>query len=269
MHQLVIYTCSSITFCKRTCIKRLHFCRRLFPESVIRVILRDSLEALGCIHDHGIVHRDIKPSNILLFANGMIKVCDFGIAQPSLSSLSTKCTGTLQYMAPEVVNRANYNPAADIWSLGCVMYELMWRTPLFNEGSYSELVARIVEFKSTFRLEFPAVYSKELCDLVKSMLSIEPQERPSVKDLLGREYFRRVDSGDRSLLRYYAERETFRKEVKRAIECQQTQARHIQFSKLRHQLLFDAHYIQTAIKAIHSCNVDIENMEYNVSEYTE
>ena len=265
----MIYTCSSIASYKRACIQFSLFCRRLFPESVIRVILHDSLDALRCIHDHGVVHRDIKPSNILLFANGVTKVCDFGIAQPSLSSLSTKCTGTLQYMAPEVVNRASYTPAADVWSLGCVIYELMWRTPLFNEGSYSELVARIVEFKSTFHLEFPVIYSEELCDFVKCMLSIEPQERPSVKDLLEREYLRRVDSGGRSLLRYYAERETFRKEVKDAIESQQPQVQHIRLSELRHQLLFDAHYIQTAIKAIHSCNVDIENMGYNVSEYTE
>ena len=265
----MIYTCSSIASYKRACIQFSLFCRRLFPESVIRVILHDSLDALRCIHDHGVVHRDIKPSNILLFANGVTKVCDFGIAQPSLSSLSTKCTGTLQYMAPEVVNRASYTAAADVWSLGCVIYELMWRRPLFNEGSYSELVARIVEFKSTFHLEFPVIYSEELCDFVKCMLSIEPQERPSVKDLLEREYLRRVDSGGRSLLRYYAERETFRKEVKDAIESQQPQVQPIRLAELRHQLLFDAHSIQTAIKAIHSCNVDIENMGYNVSEYTE
>ena len=189
-----------------------------FAEFAIRSILLDCLNALGCIHDHGVVHRDIKPSNILLFCDGAAKICDFGIAQPDLESLPSQCKGTLQYMAPEVINKGNYEKSADIWSLGCVMYELMWREPLFSEGSYSEVIARIVDFKSKNYLEFPSIYSPELQEIVRSMLSIDPQARPSVQKLIESEYLQKEDGAGRSIVQYYAEQQLFVSEVKAAVQ---------------------------------------------------
>ena len=121
-------------------------------------------------------------------------------------------------MAPEVINKGNYEKSADIWSLGCVMYELMWREPLFSEGSYSEVIARIVDFKSKNYLEFPSIYSPELQEIVRSMLSIDPQARPSVQKLIESEYLQKEDGAGRSIVQYYAEQQLFVSEVKAAVQ---------------------------------------------------
>ena len=186
-----------------------------FAEYAIRSILFDCLNALGCVHGHGVVHRDIKPSNILLFCDGTAKLCDFGIAQPDLETSPTQWT--LQYMAPEIINKGNYEKSADIWSLGCVLYEIMWREPLFSEGSYSEVIAKIVDFKSKSWIEFPSIYSAELQGIVRSMLSIDPQARPSVQELMESDYLKQRDERGRSIVQYYAEQQVFVNEVKAAV----------------------------------------------------
>ena len=251
----------------------------LFAESAIRSILFDCLNALECIHNHGVVHRDIKPSNILLFCNGIVKICDFGIAQPDLQTSPTQCKGTLQYMAPEVINKGNYDKSADIWSLGCVMYELMWRKPLFREGSYSEVIAKIVDFKSKSALEFPSVYSTELQDIVRSMLSIDPQTRPNVQKLKENEYLKKDNEIGRSLMKYYAEQQLFVSEMKLITHHLRSETMNNEsktelvdeeepnYSRLYNRLLFDPVYIQNAMNAFESCNVLIENSELNVSGY--
>ena len=221
-----------------------------------------------------------------------MKICDFGIAQPDLETSPTQCKGTLQYMAPEIINKGNYEKSADIWSLGCVLYEIMWREPLFSEGSYSEVIAKIVDFKSKNWIEFPSIYSTELQEIVRSMLSIDPQARPSVHELMESEYLKKgVDMG-RSIVQYYAEQQVFISEVKASIhhlrseasneaaeaeaeaetETQaqafvQALAQEPDYSKLYNRLLLDSTYIQSAMDAFESCNVLIENNASNVSGY--
>lgn len=265
-----------------------------FAEYAIRSILLDCLNALGCVHGHGVVHRDIKPSNILLFCDGTAKLCDFGIAQPDLETSPTQCKGTLQYMAPEIINKGNYEKSADIWSLGCVLYEIMWREPLFSEGSYSEVIAKIVDFKSKNWIEFPSIYSAELQEIVRSMLSIDPQARPSVQELMESDYLKKQDERGRSIVQYYAEQQVFVHEVKaavhhlrseasnEAVEAQaetgaeaqaetgaesEAQTQEPDYSKLYNRLLFDSAYIQSTMDAFESSNVLTENNASNVSGY--
>lgn len=253
-----------------------------FSEYAIRSILFDCLSALGCVHGHGVVHRDIKPSNILLFCDGTVKLCDFGIAQPDFETSPTQCKGTLQYMAPEIINKGNYEKSADIWSLGCVLYEIMWREPLFSEGSYSEVIAKIVDFKSKNWIEFPSIYSTELQEIVRSMLSIDPQARPSVQELMESDYLKQRDGKGRSIVQYYAEQQVFVNEVKAAVhhlrseasrEAAETgaeaeaqaesetpaQIQEPDYSKLYNRLLFDSAYIQSTMDAFESSNVLTEN----------
>ena len=109
-------------------------------------IFRECVNGLEYIHSHSIVHRDIKPQNLYLTENGGVKIGDLGISIDfSSPTVPTDCVGTVQYMAPEVVRGENADFSADIWSLGCVLYELMWRRPLFAEGSYSRLIVQIAE----------------------------------------------------------------------------------------------------------------------------
>ena len=195
-------------------------------------------------------------------------------------------------MAPEIINKGNYEKSADIWSLGCVLYEIMWREPLFSEGSYSEVIAKIVDFKSKNWIEFPSIYSAELQEIVRSMLSIDPQARPSVQELMESDYLKKQDERGRSIVQYYAEQQVFVHEVKaavhhlrseasnEAVESQaetgaeaeteseaQAQTQEPDYSKLYNRLLFDSAYIQSTMDAFESSNVLTENNASNVSGY--
>lgn len=91
-------------------------------------------EALGAAHDHGVVHRDIKPANIMVTPEGWVKICDFGVAKlvkDLQGSRPTAALGTVQYMAPEQFD-GNVDQRSDLYSLGCVLYELLTGAPPFH-----------------------------------------------------------------------------------------------------------------------------------------
>jgi NIMA (never in mitosis gene a)-related kinase len=95
-------------------------------ESRIRKFIIEILLALDCIHDLKIVHRDLKPSNIFIKGKNLeIKIGDFGISKMMSGKSISNCNmGTLCYSSPEVVQRREYDQRTDIWSLGCVIFEL-------------------------------------------------------------------------------------------------------------------------------------------------
>jgi cyclin-dependent kinase-like len=97
------------------------------------------LLATNYLHNHNIIHRDVKPENLLLSANGVLKVCDFGFArslQQEQNMLYTDYVSTRWYRAPELlVGDANYNKEVDIWAIGCIFAELFNGMPLFPGDS--------------------------------------------------------------------------------------------------------------------------------------
>ena len=112
---------------------------RILPERALEVIA-GVLAALDYAHRHGIVHRDIKPANIMINANGDAKVMDFGIAR-AMSDAATSVTatsavmGTAQYLSPEQARGELVDARSDIYSTGCVLYELLVGKPPFNGES--------------------------------------------------------------------------------------------------------------------------------------
>lgn len=86
--------------------------------------LRDTIEALTYMHDKSIAHRDIKPENIVLTAEKVAKLCDFGWSALVESSRTTYC-GTFDYAPPEILERKNYDTAVDIWCIGVLTYEIL------------------------------------------------------------------------------------------------------------------------------------------------
>ena len=109
------------------------------------------VSALEAVHDSHLIHRDIKPANIFLTADARVKLGDFGLsrtmvtpAELAATELATTACGTPYYMSPERFrNGVGYSKPADIWSLGCVLYEMLTLRKCFAASSFGELGARI------------------------------------------------------------------------------------------------------------------------------
>lgn len=107
----------------------------LFSEQIVRVIIAEIVVGIGILHKSGLVYRQLKPENILITDQGHIKLTDYGLSKIIIEQRQSISTfiGALQYMAPEALN-GNFGQKADIWALGILMYELMFKeNPLQNE----------------------------------------------------------------------------------------------------------------------------------------
>jgi eukaryotic-like serine/threonine-protein kinase len=138
--------------------------------------------ALDYAHANGVVHRDVKPQNVLLTADGVPKVTDFGIARSAASSGSTDpgtVLGTSSYIAPEQARGEDVGPETDVYSLGCVLYELLTARPPYGGETFYAVAVRHV------REPVPDVCAArpdcppELAALVERCLAKAPEERPT------------------------------------------------------------------------------------------
>jgi len=119
-----------------TDLHRVIYSHQDLTDDHIQYFLYQILRGMLYIHSSSIIHRDLKPSNLLLNKNCELKICDFGLArglEPGESEGQlTEYVVTRWYRAPEVIlNASNYTKALDVWSIGCIMAELLGRTPLF------------------------------------------------------------------------------------------------------------------------------------------
>lgn len=129
-----------------------------------------------------ILHRDLKPENIFLGDDNSVKLGDFGLSKMIQShDFASTYVGTPFYMSPEICAAERYTLKSDIWSLGCIMYELCAREPPFNAKTHFQLVQKIKEGKVA---GLPKVYSAELWSVIKSCLSVNPDVRPDTATLL-------------------------------------------------------------------------------------
>lgn len=129
-----------------------------------------------------ILHRDLKPENVFLGEDNSVKLGDFGLSKILLShDFASTYVGTPFYMSPEICAAERYTLKSDIWSLGCIIYELCTREPPFNAKSHFDLIQRIKEGKIG---KIPGVYSPELTDVIKSCLKVNPDRRPDTAQLV-------------------------------------------------------------------------------------
>mmetsp|Transcript_56772 Transcript_56772/g.176543 ORF Transcript_56772/g.176543 Transcript_56772/m.176543 type:complete len:640 (+) Transcript_56772:214-2133(+) len=142
------------------------------------------LQALEYIHNERILHRDLKTSNLFLMKSmSVVKLGDFGISRVLEGSIEAAVTvvGTPYYMSPEVCENKPYTFKSDVWSLGCVLYELCMLKHAFSADNLLGLVYKIVSDKYE---PIPKLYSKELNALIQRMLEKSAEKRPSVRELL-------------------------------------------------------------------------------------
>lgn len=155
----------------------------LFPEQQIVTWLVQMALAMNYVHDKKILHRDLKTQNIFLTSKGDIKIGDFGIARVLQHTYDCANTaiGTPYYLSPEICQEKPYNQKSDIWSLGCIFYEIATLNHAFDAQNMKGLVQKIL--KGTYP-PLPEVYSADLKKLLSEMLIKDPNKRPSIKKIL-------------------------------------------------------------------------------------
>lgn len=159
--------------------------RKHMSEDTVLDMFTQICLALKHIHDRKIIHRDIKAQNIFLNKSGDIKFGDFGVCRVLDATVDKARTGvgTPYYIAPEILNdRPSYTNKADIWSLGILLFELCKLDVPIKAAGLPDLYRKIKSFRTVPAL--PRQYSKDMADLIKSMLVTRPDKRPSVVDLL-------------------------------------------------------------------------------------
>ncbi|KAF5233229.1 hypothetical protein FAUST_8332 [Fusarium austroamericanum] len=129
-----------------------------------------------------ILHRDLKPENVFLGEDNSVKLGDFGLSKMIKShDFASTYVGTPFYMSPEICAAEKYTLKSDIWSLGCIIYELCAREPPFNAKTHFQLVQKIKDGKFP---ALPDVYSPELYQVIKDCLRVNPDRRPDTSELL-------------------------------------------------------------------------------------
>ncbi|GAA0162591.1 non-receptor serine/threonine protein kinase [Lithospermum erythrorhizon] len=199
-----------------------------FSQSEVKCLMLQLLDGTKYLHDNWVLHRDLKTSNILLNNCGELKICDFGLARQYGSPLKpyTQLVVTLWYRAPELLLGAKqYSTSIDMWSLGCIMAELLSKKPLFNGKSEIEQIDKIFRTLGTpnetiwpgysklpgvkanfvknesnlLRKKFPPtsftwspVLSDAGFDLLNKLLTYDPESRITVEAALDHQWFREV-----------------------------------------------------------------------------
>ncbi|KAM4700980.1 serine/threonine-protein kinase Nek3-like isoform 2-T2 [Discoglossus pictus] len=158
---------------------------KLLPEPTILQWFVQMCLGVQHIHEKRVLHRDIKSKNIFLTQTGKIKLGDFGSARLLTSPMAFACTyvGTPYYVPPEIWENLPYNNKSDIWSLGCVLYEICTLKHPFQAGGWKHLILKICHGSYS---PLPAQYSNELRSLIKQMFRKDPRSRPSTNTILSR-----------------------------------------------------------------------------------
>jgi serine/threonine protein kinase len=125
---------------------------QFLPESTVANVALHLCRALRFLHSRRVIHRDMKPQNILVCSNGIVKLCDFGFATALASDnvVLTSIKGTPLYMAPELVQEQPYTHRVDLWSLGVILYELLYGKPPFYTNNIFALINLIVQTEPDF-----------------------------------------------------------------------------------------------------------------------
>lgn len=170
----------------------------------LRHIWQQMLEAVQIVHKAHVVHGDLKPANFL-FVKGTLKLIDFGIAKTIDSANTTNIertstAGTLNYMSPEALMRNKEKGtykcgrAADVWSLGCILYQLVYNRPPFPQ---TDILLKMKDITDpNYQIQFDEIENRpdfeDLYDVMYQCLQRDPKKRPTIEELLVHPYITTV-----------------------------------------------------------------------------
>lgn len=152
-----------------------------FSEKRAATYIASLAKALAYCHQKHVIHRDIKPENLLLDLEGRLKIADFGWSVQSTSKRRTMC-GTLDYLAPEMVESKAHDYMVDNWTLGILCYEFLYGVPPFEAETQTDTFRRIMKIDFSFPSK-PHV-SLEAKDLISRLLVKESMKRLSLEKIL-------------------------------------------------------------------------------------
>ncbi|XP_048811210.1 ribosomal protein S6 kinase alpha-3 isoform X2 [Lagopus muta] len=168
----------------------------MFTEDDVKFYLAELALALDHLHSLGIIYRDLKPENILLDEEGHIKLTDFGLSKESIDheKKAYSFCGTVEYMAPEVVNRRGHTQSADWWSFGVLMFEMLTGTLPFQGKDRKETMTMILKAK----LGMPQFLSPEAQSLLRMLFKRNPANRlgagpDGVEEIKRHPFFSKID----------------------------------------------------------------------------
>ena len=154
----------------------------MIPEETIWSYMIQMIQGLRTLHNMKILHRDLKCANIFLGADGKtIKLGDLNVSKITPKGLAHTQAGTPYYASPEIYQDKPYGAKSDMWSIGCVLYELCALLPPFRANDMSGLSRKVT--KGVYD-RIPAQYSSDLAKIIGMCLSVQPMNRPTCEKLL-------------------------------------------------------------------------------------
>ena len=155
--------------------------KKYFEETEIWRILIQLIKGLKSLHELKILHRDLKSANVFLFNDGSAKLGDLNVSKIVKKGLVYTQTGTPYYASPEVWKDLPYDNKSDIWSLGCVLYEMITLKPPFRAENMEGLYNKVI--KGNYQ-KIPDKFSNDLSEVISLLIQVDSNKRPSCENLL-------------------------------------------------------------------------------------
>ena len=160
----------------------------LIEEIDVWRIFIQMTKGLKALHDLKILHRDLKSANIFLFSDGSAKIGDLNVSKVVYKGLGYTQTGTPYYASPEVWKDQPYDNKSDIWSLGCITFEMLALKPPFRAENMEKLYNKVIHSQYG---KISDSYSQDIKEVIKLILKVNPHDRPSCGQILNHEFVKK------------------------------------------------------------------------------